>query len=46
MRSLALGERLAEAVGGKVAPDLDPGRFGPDAPLDFRMEEGYAPPPV
>ena len=44
MRCLALGNRLAEAVKGKVAPDLDPGRFGPDAPLEFTMREGYGAP--
>jgi len=44
MRSLALGERLADAVKGKVMPDLDPRRFGPDAPLEFEMREGYGAP--
>lgn len=44
MRSLALGDRLADAVGGRIATDLDPGRFGPDAPLEFPMREGYGAP--
>ncbi|MCA1819741.1 MAG: FAD-binding oxidoreductase [Halobacteriales archaeon] len=44
MRCLALGDRLRAAVGGKVAVDLDPGRFGRDAPLDFEMREGYGAP--
>ncbi len=41
MRGLALGERLADAVGGRVDPVLDPARFGPGARLDFPMREGY-----
>ena len=44
MRSLALGNRLAEAVGGRVAPDLDPRRFGPEVSPDFEMREGYGAP--
>jgi sarcosine oxidase, subunit beta len=44
MRCLALGQRLSEAVGGRVAADLDPRRFGADAPLDFPMREGYGAP--
>lgn len=44
MRCLALGSRLADAVKGKVVPDLDPRRFGPDATADFVMREGYGAP--
>ena len=41
MRSLALGQRLADAVQGRGDPALDPARFGP-APSDaFPMAEGY-----
>jgi sarcosine oxidase subunit beta len=40
MRSLALGERVADAVRGKVEPELDPARFeGMDD--RFEMREGY-----
>jgi len=42
MRGLALGERLADAVGGRADPDLDPGRFGPEAPLRFPLREGFS----
>jgi glycine/D-amino acid oxidase-like deaminating enzyme len=40
MRSLALGERLADAVGGRPHADLEPARF---AGVDdgFEMREGY-----
>ncbi len=42
MRSLALGERLADAVDGRqVDAGLDPGRFGADPPRAFAMREGY-----
>jgi glycine/D-amino acid oxidase-like deaminating enzyme len=41
MRSLALGERLADAVDGKPHADLDPARFGPAPPLEFELREGY-----
>lgn len=41
MRCLALGERLADAVRGRPDAGLDPGRFGPDAPRDFVLREGY-----
>ncbi len=41
MRSLALGERMADAVARRPHKDLDPGRFGPDARDDFAMREGY-----
>ncbi|HLF16334.1 MAG TPA: FAD-binding oxidoreductase, partial [Candidatus Thermoplasmatota archaeon] len=41
MRGLALGERLADAVGGRVDAGLDPRRFGVDAPTEFTMREGY-----
>ncbi len=41
MRSLALGQRLAEAVHGLLDPDLDPARFGPGASDDFVLREGY-----
>jgi sarcosine oxidase, subunit beta len=44
MRCLALGNRLAEAVKGRVAPDLNPGRFGADASAEFEMREGYGAP--
>lgn len=44
MRSLALGSRLADAVRGRVDTALDPGRFGPDVPMDFEMREGYGAP--
>lgn len=40
MRSLALGQRLAEAVHGKVDPALDPARFGASGD-SFVMREGY-----
>lgn len=41
MRCLALGERLADAVDGRVADWLDPGRFG-GAHLDgFPLREGF-----
>lgn len=43
MRSLALGEALADAVDGKTWPDLDPSRFGPEAPLEFQVREGFEP---
>ena len=41
MRSLALGQRLAESVHGRQDPALDPGRFGADAGDDFELREGY-----
>lgn len=41
MRSLALGQRLAEAVHGRLDRDLDPARFGPGASDAFVMREGY-----
>lgn len=41
MRSLALGQRIADAVGGRVEPALDPARFGPAAGDSFEMREGY-----
>jgi len=41
MRSLALGERLADAVGGRVDKGLDPARFGPRPPAEFELREGY-----
>ena len=41
MRSLALGQRLAESVVGRVDPALDPARFGPRPADDFPMQEGY-----
>jgi glycine/D-amino acid oxidase-like deaminating enzyme len=44
MRSLALGVRLAEAVAGRVKPDLDPARFGWPPPQEFPMREGYGAP--
>ncbi len=40
MRSLALGEALADAVGGRGAADLDPARFGAAGDA-FEMREGY-----
>jgi sarcosine oxidase subunit beta len=42
MRSLALGQRLGDAVRGKVDPSLDPRRFGEDPPRTFELREGYA----
>lgn len=39
MRSMALGERLAEAVDGNVHAETDPRRFGDVGPWDLR--EGY-----
>lgn len=43
MRSLALGQRLADAVRGRVDPALDPARFeGMDD--RFEMREGYGTP--
>ncbi len=44
MRSLALGERLADAVKGRVDPTMDPRRFGANPRLDFAMREGYGAP--
>lgn len=44
MRSLALGERLADAVAGRPHKDLDPARFGPQQSADFVMREGYGAP--
>ena len=41
MRSLALGQRIADAVGGRVEAELDPARFGPAASDAFAMREGY-----
>ncbi|MHB8632692.1 MAG: NAD(P)/FAD-dependent oxidoreductase [Thermoplasmatota archaeon] len=41
MRGLALGERLAEAVAGRVHPETDPRRCGADPPQDFPLREGY-----
>jgi sarcosine oxidase subunit beta len=41
MRSLALGQRLAESVLGRVDPALDPARFGDRPSDDFPMAEGY-----
>ncbi|MEK6976689.1 MAG: FAD-binding oxidoreductase [Candidatus Thermoplasmatota archaeon] len=41
MRSLALGQRLAESVQGRVDPALDPARFGPESSDRFVMAEGY-----
>lgn len=40
MRCMALGERLAAAVDGDVAPATDPRRFGDWEP-GFRMREGF-----
>lgn len=39
MRCLALGDRLADALRGKVDPVLDPNRFGPLD--DWEMREGF-----
>ncbi len=39
MRCLALGDRLADAVRGRVDPGLDPLRFG--GPIEFQAKEGY-----
>ncbi len=44
MRSLALGEKLADALRGRPDASLDPGRFGPGARADFAMREGYGAP--
>lgn len=41
MRCLALGDRLAQAVDGRVDPGLDPGRFGEDWDPGFPMQEGF-----
>lgn len=41
MRSLALGSRIADAVAGRVEPELDPARFGTAAGDSFVMREGY-----
>lgn len=41
MRSLALGQRLAEGVSGRQDPALDPARFGPSPSDRFEMAEGY-----
>lgn len=41
MRSLALGQRLAESVHGKQDPALDPARFGANPGDGFAMAEGY-----
>jgi sarcosine oxidase, subunit beta len=43
MRSLGLGERLADAVDGRVVAETDPRRFGSDPPRAFALREGYAP---
>ncbi len=43
MRCVALGERLADAVDGRVDAGLDPARFGLSPKLDFAMREGFAP---
>jgi glycine/D-amino acid oxidase-like deaminating enzyme len=43
MRSLALGQRMADAVRGKVEPSLDPARFA-GASDRFEMREGYGAP--
>lgn len=40
MRSLALGQRIADAVAGKVEPALDPARFA-GVGDSFPMREGY-----
>ncbi|MEA3165591.1 MAG: hypothetical protein QOJ26_457 [Thermoplasmata archaeon] len=40
MRSLALGQRMADAVRGKVEPALDPARFL-GVPDTFEMREGF-----
>lgn len=44
MRSLALGQRLADAVAGRRHADLDPGRFGAEPSLEFELREGYGAP--
>jgi sarcosine oxidase, subunit beta len=42
MRSLALGQRMADAVRGRVEPALDPARFtGIADPDTFEMREGF-----
>lgn len=41
MRSLALGQRLAESAVGRTDPALDPARFGDKPSDDFPMAEGY-----
>lgn len=41
MRSLALGQRLADAVRGRVHPAFDPARFPAGASDSFAMREGY-----
>ncbi len=41
MRSLALGQRLADSAHGKQDPALDPARFGPSPSDGFAMSEGY-----
>lgn len=41
MRSLALGQRLAESVTGRADPALDPGRFDGGVSDSFEMREGY-----
>lgn len=46
MRSLALGQRLADAVAGRVLSDLDPARFGANAADKFEMREGYGAAPA
>ncbi|MEA3189535.1 MAG: hypothetical protein QOD77_117 [Thermoplasmata archaeon] len=44
MRSLALGQRLADVVRGRPHADLDPARFGPEPALEFELREGYGAP--
>ncbi|MEK6986344.1 MAG: FAD-dependent oxidoreductase [Candidatus Thermoplasmatota archaeon] len=41
MRSLALGEALADAVAGRPDASLAPGRFGREVSDSFEMREGY-----
>ncbi len=41
MRGLALGQRLADAVEGRIEAGLDPRRFGDDPSDDFEMQEGF-----
>jgi sarcosine oxidase, subunit beta len=40
MRSLALGQRLADAVAGRIDPALDPARLAGQSG-EFQMREGY-----
>jgi sarcosine oxidase subunit beta len=43
MRCVALGERLADAVEGRVDGGLDPARFGSSPAKEFELREGFAP---